>query len=175
MKRSVVLFLITCSFGLGGCSINATADKMAYKPQTVVSPKQKELIDNVGVATVTGGKKMNIMVSSQIDNPEFKAALETSLKNANLYHKLSGARYKLSSTIMKLDQDGFGLNLAVALLVDYQLDDVIANKTIYKKSILTRHTATFSDSAVAMTRLRIANEGAARKNIQQLISDIDHI
>lgn len=174
-KKAIILFLVVSSFGLGGCAINASSDKMVYKSQNPVKPKSKALIDNVGVGAVQGGKKINLLVTSQIDNPEFKAALEESLRQANLYHKLSGERYVLNSNITSLEQQLFGLNLEVVLRVHYAIEDKQTNKTIYNKTITTNHTATFSDSPVAMLRLRVANEGAARKNIQQLINDVDSL
>lgn len=41
-----------------------------------------------------------------------------------------------------------------------------------KNSIRSSHTATFDDSAMAVTRLRLAVEGAARKNIEQGLQEI---
>ena len=41
---------------------------------------------------------------------------------------------------------------------------------MWAQSIKSAHTATAGDSLVGVTRLRLANEGAARKNIEAAIA-----
>lgn len=175
MKKLIVISLIASTFSLTGCAFNATTDKMVYRPQSGVTPKRKELKNNIALSDVKGGKEINLLVTPQISNLQFKAALEESLKQANLYHQLSNERYLLKSTITHLDQEMFGINLKVMLSVLYTIEDTKTNKVIYNKTILTDHTATFNDSAIAVIRLRIADEGAARKNIEQFITDIENL
>lgn len=171
-KKIIALFLIACSFELTGCATNASVDQMVYKNNRVEKPKHTEFVDNVAVKDVVGGSETNPLLASQINNEGFKSALEESLKQAGLFHKLNGERYLLKANLIKLDQPLLGLNLKVVCQVHYTIDDIKLNKTIYDKTITSEYIATFGDSAIAIKRLKMANEGAARKNIEQLINDI---
>jgi hypothetical protein len=46
---------------------------------------------------------------------------------------------------------------------------------VWHKTITSSYTAPFSAAFVGVTRLRLAMEGAARKNIEQAIQDISQL
>ena len=62
--------------------------------------------------------------------------------------------------------------MTVSSKVHYTLVDTRDNKTVYEKTIDTPYTAAFTDALMGVTRLRLANEGAIRKNIEALIRDL---
>ena len=68
-----------------------------------------------------------------------------------------------------MTQPLIGMSQTVDMEVSYTLEDSTAGKTVWQQSIATSHTATGSDSIIAHTRLRLANEAAARKNIEAAI------
>lgn len=78
----------------------------------------------------------------------------------------------MTATLIKLQQPFIGLNLTVNCQVKYNLTNRNTNEMVYNKTINSTYTATFSDSALAVQRLRLANEGAARENIRQFIMDL---
>ena len=45
-------------------------------------------------------------------------------------------------------------------------------KTVWAKTITTPYTANFSDSFLAVERLKMANEGAIRANLTQMVNDL---
>jgi hypothetical protein len=46
---------------------------------------------------------------------------------------------------------------------------------VWEKSISTSHTAGMSDSVISITRIRMATEGAVRKNIELAIQEISRL
>jgi len=58
----------------------------------------------------------------------------------------------------------------VDMEVSYTLVDSVTGNAVWQQHIATSHTATGSDSIIAATRLRLANEAAARKNIEAAIA-----
>ena len=157
---------------LGGCATNASVGQMVYNYKGTQPPKSSALLHNISVNDVAGGHETNPLWTSQISNSGFKQALEISLKNSKLYSKLNNANFQLSARLIKLDQPFLGLDLKVVAVVDYALKSRKTGKTVFNKTITSQYTATFSDSPIAFIRLKIANEGAARMNIKQLIQDL---
>jgi hypothetical protein len=51
----------------------------------------------------------------------------------------------------------------------YRLEN---NSIVFDETIIAPHTATFSDSAIAIKRLRLANEGAGNKNIEAFLEKL---
>jgi len=126
------------------------------------------LKDNIIVSEVTGGKQTNPLWTSKIGNNEFKAALIESLKETG-YLGGEESVYKLSADLLEVDQPFAGINLTVTTTVLYKLIERKSGKQILMETILASYTAGFGDSAIAVKRLRLANEGSARSNIHELL------
>lgn len=175
MKVSKFFILPTtiAFIALTGCAQNSRVDEMVYNSGVVMQkPKNPSLSHNIAVNNIRGGHETNPLWTSQINNANFKEALKKSLQHANLYHDFSGSKYSLDAKLVKLKQPLIGLNLTVTCRVHYNIKDIKANTSIYDKDIETSYTAKISDAFVATIRLKIANEGAARENIQKLIEDL---
>lgn len=157
---------------LTSCASNASFEKMVVEKKPAASPKLSMIKENIGIQTVSGGRETNPLLSSQINNENFKRALEQSLRNTQLLSKLQKNDYQLDAQIIKITQPILGISMTVSCDVHYSLQDIKHKKTIYDKNITSTYTATFSDAAYGVKRLQIANEGAARKNIQQFIQDL---
>ena len=65
-----------------------------------------------------------------------------------------------------------GINLKSELRIKWQLIDIAENKIVWEDNLTNDYTATMTDSLVAVTRLRIANEGVIRENIQLAIDEM---
>jgi len=74
--------------------------------------------------------------------------------------------------LISLDQPFIGLDLKVTATVEYSLEERSTGKKVFTKTISTPFTATFSDAALAFERLKIANEGAVRENIEKIIDEL---
>ncbi|MGB6976179.1 MAG: hypothetical protein WBE18_01790 [Gammaproteobacteria bacterium] len=166
------LLLILMSLMLCGCATGASVDQMIPHGIPTLKPKNVSLANNITVNQTLGGHETNPLWTSQISNANFKAALIQSLQQANLYHQFNGSGYALNATFVRLQQPFLGVSLTVRCTVNYVLENLKTNKVIYSRRIATSYTATFSDSPLATTRLRMANEGAARENIKELITDL---
>jgi hypothetical protein len=110
---------------------------------------------------------------SQISDADFREALRQSILKSALFSQVlddNSGRYRLGAYIGALTQPLMGMSLTVDLEVSYTLVDSTTGKAVWQQSIATSYTATGSDSIVAATRLRLANEAAARKNIEAAIA-----
>jgi outer membrane murein-binding lipoprotein Lpp len=157
---------------LVGCATPARIDQMQVDPSlaTRSAAASSALKDNVAVKEVTGGQETNPMWMSNVSSSDFERALEASLRNAGLLSpNRQGSRYTLTAHMLKLEQPYFGASLTVTATVQYTLVERVSGKEVFARSLVTPYTAEFSAALFATERLKLANEGAARANIQQLI------
>jgi hypothetical protein len=173
MKKLTIYsaFLITFAL-MSGCAAPARIDQMAaYSSPIATNPKFKS---GIGVADVTGGKETNPMWTSQVSSNDFRRALEISLENSGMFSRvLAGSKYRLTADMVKLDQPAIGFDMTVSSTVRYSLIDMVSNKEVYGRVVQIGYTAKFSDSFLGAERLRLANEGAVKVNIQALIDDLN--
>lgn len=174
MKKNIISFLtlLSCCIVLTGCGINASIEPMTYAHQNSEKPKNKNLLHAISVAGVQGGHTINPLLASEISNENFKAALTKSLQHAQLYQKLAPGKYSLKATILRFERPIIGLNFKSNLTVNYKLYKANEEKPVFDKNISSSYVAKVSDSLIGITRLKMANEGAARENIKQLIRDL---
>jgi len=172
MKRIIICLIF--AGGLVGCASPAQVDGMAAKNIDVTKAAANTQTKNsISLNKVTGGDETNPLWLSKVSDADFKLALEISLKEALLLSSsVNDSKYLLEVKLIKLAQPLFGLDLKVTATVEYTLKAKSSGQTVYSRIISTPFTATFSDSAMAIKRMRIANEGAVRNNIQQVIDDL---
>lgn len=157
----ILILLAYVAPGLAGC---ATPQAMTVISAAVnPSPKYRNAI---AVRSVSGGQAINILTVPGVANEPFKAALENSLA-VNGYLAQSGTpKFYLDAEIQNLDQPLIGLDLTVTADVTYKISGAGAAAAY---PIKTQATATFSDSPIAVDRMRIANERAMHQNIGQFL------
>lgn len=169
-KFSIFLALLGI---LGGCATPARIEQMAAVVPPSAQPVNPALRNNIGVASTTGGRETNPMWTSQVSSEAFQRALELSLENSGLLSKIaSGGKYQLTADLTRLDQPFMGIDMTVTATVRYSLVETQSRKEIYSKVIQVPFTAKFSDAALGVERLKLANEGAVKVNIQAFITDI---
>ena len=151
---------------LGGCAAPATSVGMTAVPTTPAH----QIGGDVSVA-VSGGSQTSSTGGSQISDEAFAQALRDSIQQSGLFAKVSpsGARYQLTAFIGKVDQPMVGFSMTVKMDVNYKLVDAQSGATVWSKVIDSQYTARPGDAFAGVKRLRLANEGAARDNIQQAI------
>lgn len=154
---------------IGGCATASKPDAMVVQ---IVAPVHK--IDADVSVAVSGGKETSKMGASQISDEAFAQALRESIEKAGLFTKVSadGARFRLTSFIGKLDQPVIGFSFTVKMEVNYVLKDTQSGKTVWTRDINSEYTAKASAAFAGVERLRLANEGAARENIRQAVTEI---
>jgi hypothetical protein len=126
------------------------------------------LRQKVAIAEIKGGKPTNPLWMSDVGNPEFKGALEESLRSFGLLAADAGA-YDLSATLISVNKPLVGFDLTVTAVASYSLTERTTKRVLFEESITTPYTADFSSSFLAVERLRLANEGSIKANLEQLI------
>jgi len=157
---------------LAGCAAPARIEQMSiYSPtgQWVNSPFKK----SIAVVEVTGGRETNPAWSSQVSSEAFRRALELSLQNVGLSDpSISANKYQLTADILQLSQPFGGFDMTVSANVRYSLLETSSRKEVFSKVITASHTAKLTEAFAGVERLKIANEGAAKANIQLLIDEL---
>lgn len=171
MKALRLVILCLFATTLFGCASSAQMQNMVYHADKTVNGKfDPALHQTVAVKKVAGGESTNPLWTSEIGNPEFRGALSQSLKEAGLLAEAGTAKYALSAELVKVDKPLIGLDMTVTTQVRYTLVAKDTGKPVFSEVITAPYTATFSDSALAVKRLRLANEGSARKNIGDFLN-----
>jgi hypothetical protein len=167
--RSLILSLAVVA-AVSGCASPAGKEGMLAQNVQVAHKH-----DRTVAVTAAGGAATGAMDSSNIADADFKTAIETSITQHQVFKSVvqgKDADYELVVTIVQLDKPIFGLTFTVNLEATWVLVRQSDRSVALKKSIRSSHTATFDDSAMAVTRLRLAVEGAARKNIEQGLQEL---
>jgi len=160
---------------LVGCAAPARVDQMqvSTSPAARIAAGTSELRENVVVRDVTGGKETNPMWISNVSSGDFERALEASLKDAGLWApNRQASKYQLIVHLEKLDQPFGGFDMTVTANVRYSLVERASNKTVFERTLVTPYTAKLGDAFLGVERMKLANEGAVRSNIQQLIDQL---
>ena len=174
MKNLYDVLGITLAILITGCASPARVDQMTASgglSRTVA--QDSPLKGSIGIKEVTGGRETNPMWVSSVSSVDFESALEDSLLSAGLLNPVpSSGRFQLIADLVRLDQPMFGFDLTVTATVRYSVVERRTGKEIYSRVIPTPFTATVSDAFLAVTRLKIANEGTIKKNIEALIAEL---
>ncbi|MDH4216909.1 MAG: hypothetical protein OEV23_08495 [Gallionella sp.] len=172
MTKSIISLIVVAS--LAGCASPAQVEGMVSRNIDAAKvSKNTQTRNSIFLSNVSGGSETNPLWASKVSDADFKAALEQSLKEALLLSgSIEGSKYLLEVKLLKLEQPILGFDLKVVVTAEYILKAKSSGKVVYSKNIVAPFTATISDSAVGVKRLRIANEGAVRSNIEQFIDDL---
>ena len=158
---------------LSGCSTPATSKSMVVSTFSL----QKVFPYSVSV-NVLGGKETGAMDKSQISNEAFMQAIEDSLYKSGLFSEIihgKNADYLLNVMIFNLTQPSFGFSFTVKMEAVWSLAHADSQKVLMKESIRSSFTATAGEAFAAVTRLRIATEGAAQENIRLGIKKLSQL
>jgi hypothetical protein len=129
---------------------------------------------SVGVTTA-GGAETSALGSTNIGNPELKAAIEKSIVDSRLFREVvqgQGGEYRLSVTVVQISKPVFGFDFTVSMEAGWSLVRMRDNQVVLRKAITSSHTATMGDAFAGVRRLQLAVEGAARSNIEQGLAAI---
>ncbi|PKM04987.1 MAG: hypothetical protein CVV16_02235 [Gammaproteobacteria bacterium HGW-Gammaproteobacteria-6] len=168
MKAVKFTMLITACLYLFGCASGANVQQMTYHgaQKTYAEPLQ----NNIAVTSTTGGSGTNPLWTSEISNEAYSDALKRSLQSQGLLS--DNGQYQLSVKMLKVEQPLFGLDMRVTTHVQYTLTDKATNSIVLDETVIAPYTATIGDAFVAVTRLRMANEGSGKKNIEGLLAKL---
>lgn len=163
-----LILVIGLSGFLFGCASGAKVENMTYTGTQ--HQFDRALESNVGVQDVSGGTDTNPLWTSEISNDAFRQAVKNSLSSQGLLSEQGN--YDLAIQLIEVNQPIMGFDLTVTTHIRYVLRDKTTDKVVLDEMIITPHTATMGDAFAAVKRLRLANEGSARKNIESLIEKL---
>ena len=162
-----LLLAASALFALNACATAAKPEAMvAAPPAAAAKPFPQPLQHAMCVRDVTGGEKTNPLWVSKVDDAGFKIALNTSLDGAGLTAPATGCSFPVDVNLLGLSQPFAGFDMTVTAHVNYKVYDA-AGQPLLLATIDSPYTAKFSDSLVAVERLRLANEGSIRMSIGQ--------
>ena len=144
---------------------------MVNRGVEAVIQNDSPLHGSMGVTAVTGGEKTDPAWMSKVSNEDFEKALRLSLESHSMLSAEGDAPLMVSADLVALDQPFIGFDMTVTSIVAYTVKHA-KNGLVFKETVTTPFTATMSDAFAGYQRLRIANEGAIRRNIQSFIKQI---
>jgi hypothetical protein len=162
---------------IAGCATPADKKAMTVSAPASSAMAGKQYPYSVSVAT-SGGKGTGAMESSNIDNADLKAAIETSIKETRLFKEVvqgKDGQYELTVSVIQLSKPSFGLTFTVELEAGWTLVRASDKQVVYRKALKSTGTASVSDAFVGVVRLRLAVENAAKANIAQGLAAIGEL
>ncbi len=172
MVRMSMLFAV--ALVLANCATPAGVPGMVSMPTAAAPPPAASaLAQSIAVESVAGGEETSPMWVSKVGNAQFQEALTKSLEARGLYAREGAdARFALRVGLVSLAQPLIGLDMTVRSSVRYTLMNRATQQPVYDRVIDASHTATFADAAIGVERLRLANEGSIRKNVEAFLADL---
>ena len=110
------------------------------------------------------------MDTTNISDADLKAAIEDAIANSKLFKTVvqgNNGDYQLSVRVTSLTKPIFGTTFTVDMETAWSLTRMSDRSSVMRKSVKSTGTATMGEAFVAVTRLRLAVEAAARDNIAQ--------
>lgn len=129
--------------------------------------------ENMQVASVTGGYATNKKWSKEITEEGFRIALRESLSNAMLLGLANSAQYKINVRFIEMDRTHISVNrFTTNTTIEYTVIDSKTGNVVFDETVSTPGSATFTDSAIAARRARLANEANIRENIRLFLQGL---
>ena len=173
MTRCAVRLLLAATLLCAGCASGAKPEGMIAQIHLPIHKSPSKVI-----VSVIGGRETSAMWTSQVSDVDFAQALLQSIEQSGLFahaRKYGSAEYLLQAFIARINQPLFGTSMTVSMEVNYYLTRTERKQVVWQKAVSSTYTAPFGEAFVAATRLQLANEGAARKNIEQAIHEISQL
>lgn len=176
MKLSIrnVLLSIICVVmvvgGVSGCASPAKSTGMTVRDVKI----QKQHPYSVKIV-VEGGSSTDPLGFTPVSNEAFAEAVANSIIRLKLFSEVrndGGGDYLLSIQIFSIEQQPIGFNMTTYVEVGWNLVDVVTGKRVMRKVINSSYTATVGEAFAGVKRIRLATEGAVRKNIEEGIQEI---
>ncbi len=160
------VLLLLSALILVACASPASREGM--KPAALSVSKQHPYSVSVNA---TGGAETGALDSSNISTADFKASIENAIVENRLFKSIvqgsDGSDYELNVSIVNLNKPSIGFTFTVELETVWSLIKTSDRRVVMRKGIVSTGVATTGDAFVAIVRLRLAVEAAARDNIAQ--------
>lgn len=176
MTRRVLLGLMVL-MGLAGCGTPADAPNLALTAQDSLQMRgwvPDRLKGQVLLSPVTGGQETGSWWGSKISNAALQEAIESSLRATGMLAIRPGAGgYQMEAQLIALEQPKFDLDTRVAVTIAYTVVDKRNGTVVYQRQLRSLYVAEFTSAVLdSNERLRLANEGAVRNNVNLMLRDL---
>lgn len=155
---------------LAGCATPASYQGMVPASVDIAKKHNKSVS-----VSVSGGQETSGGGKPQISNEAFSQALTQAITTSQVFSSAvpQGGDYQLTVAMISMQQPSFGLSFTVTLEAGWTLKR--GDAVVWQEAIKSSFTATTSDAFAAVTRLRLATEGAAKENIKAGLSKISKL
>ncbi|MBB4842869.1 hypothetical protein HNP55_001384 [Paucibacter oligotrophus] len=179
-RSALPLLALLSLLTLGGCGTPADAPGMRLDAAETLQLRSwvpQGLKAQVLLASVSGGQPTGMFWGSKISNPALREAVDESLRGLGLVPSAPGTagtgRYRLNVKLVEIEQPMVGLDIKVAVTLEYSLLDTESeDRVAYQRRLRTLHTANFSEAMLdPNARTRIASEAAVRKSVNAMVRE----
>lgn len=157
--------------GLSACATAADSSMMAVTTAPASAPFPARLLHAMCVRNVTGGEATNPLWVSKVSDDQFRLALVSTLDSAGLDAPADGCQYQIDANLLGMSQPFAGFDMTVTSHVNYKVFGKDGTPVLLA-TVDAPYTAKFSDSLMAVERLKLANEGSMRDNIGQFLDKL---
>lgn len=166
------VIIALAAFSLAACASASNPGAMVPDvTNTTLIEEGSNLYEAVTVGEVDGGRETNPLWTSQVSSDDFAEALRQSFAAHAMLATDSGM-YRLDAELAELQQPFAGFNMTVTSQVNYTLTNVETGEVVYESSVEGEYTAAMGDALMGTERLRLANEGSIRTNIELMLAEI---
>lgn len=126
---------------------------------------------------IDGGREFSPLKIPQISNEALLDALQEAITLSDLFDEIVkfGEDYKLDLYIFKVSQPIAGNEMTVRVEIGWTLTHTASMEIVWQESILTSDTSSSNEKLNVNSRLKLATERAARKNIREGIRQISQL
>ena len=186
MKRLGWIGLATALLAAGlsaGCGTPAQSRQMNLAPLDALQLRgfmPEALRGQVALGTIDGGSETWRYWGSKVSSAALGEAIEDALRSVGVLAPLpAAARFELSAKLVALQQPDLKwqpqaliTENRVLAVVEYTLKERSSGAVVYQRSMRSQHAAELSEALFSQSdRLRLANEGALRQSLAQLLRD----
>jgi len=172
LRLTTAILPLVFSMFLTGCASPAQPSAMIPTSFTVTKHHQGSVR-----VKVAGGNETNPLWVSDISCEDFSTALVAAMNRSALFQSVAenNTDYKLDVLLVKVMKPFAGFSMTVTIVSEWKLIRTHDSKVTADEFVTTDFTATVGDAFVAIKRVRLADEGAARANIAEGIRRLSEL
>jgi hypothetical protein len=175
MSNSHLRFLIIVPLVVWLCSCASPATKQ----ELIVDETSFGTKHPYSVTVIAGGGgETDATGYTNITNEDLAGAIEESIIKTGLFSSVvesNDADYRLSVYMVSMSKPMFGFSFTIDMEMSWSLVNMKTGNAVMKESIKSSHTASAGEAFAAVTRIRMAVEGAAEDNIRQGLQKIANL
>ena len=152
---------------LSGCAMPMKSQEMLPQFDFYDQLDAKKYQDSISVRDVTVNDGVGGL--SPVTASEYKSALVSALRQADLYCKEGEARYYLDANMSDMEQPFIGFNMTAKTTASYKIYKVKGGDAVFSETLTLPCTKTISDAFDGAVRARLASGCSVGENITHLI------